>query len=133
MHGGQLAVAVPGDDSGVVVGPLRPGSAAAAGERPAPDLAAVLTSADLLLTLVQLDPSVGGEYIATWATDAVVTVTTGRSSGAKVNAVGEMIRIAGLRLAPAVLLSVDKADESLGVVPRAAPSASVAYSVAGGL
>ncbi len=133
MHGGQLVVAVPGDDSGVAVGPLRPGSAAAAGERPASDLAAVLTSADLLLTLVQLDPSVGGEYVATWATDAVVTVTTGRSSGAKINAVGEMIRIAGLRLAPAVLLSVDKADESLGVVPRPAPSASVAYSAAGGL
>ena len=52
-------------------------------------------SADLLLTLVTLDPSLGAEHLATWAASAVVVVTAGRSSWARINAVGEMIRLAG--------------------------------------
>ena len=128
VNGAHLVVAVPGDGSGVAACPLPRGSAVA-WERPAPDLAAASASADLLLTLVQLDPALGGEHLTTWATDAVVMVTAGRSSGAKIHAVGEMIRIAGVRLAPAVLSSADKSDQSLGVVRLPAPSAPMAFSV----
>jgi capsular polysaccharide biosynthesis protein len=128
VNGAVLLVAVPGDGAGVAAGPLRRGSAAAWAQ-PAPDLAAASASADLLLTLVQLDPALGGEHLATWAADAVVMVTAGRSSGAKIHAAGEMIRIAGVRLAPAVLTSADKGDESLGVVRLPARSAPMAYSV----
>jgi hypothetical protein len=78
-------------------------------------LAAACASADLLLTLAALDPSFGGEPLATWATDAVVVVTAGRSSWTKINAVGEMIRLAGTHLVAAVLVGADKSDESLGV------------------
>jgi hypothetical protein len=81
------------------------------------ELAAACASADLLLTLITLDPSVGGEHLATWAADAVVVVTAGRSSWTKIHAVGEMIRLAGTRLASAVLVRADKTDESLGVTP----------------
>ena len=72
-------------------------------------------SADLLLTLVTLDPSLGAENLATWAASAVVVVTAGRSSWATINAVGEMIRLAGTSVASAVLVGTDKTDESLGV------------------
>lgn len=115
VAGAELTVVVPDPGTIVPVGPLR-GSLAAAWEQTAPRLAAAARSADLLLTLVQLEPALGGEHLATWATDAVVMVTAGRSSGAKIRAVGEMIRVSGVPMSPAVLIAADKADESLGAV-----------------
>jgi capsular polysaccharide biosynthesis protein len=110
----HLVVAVPGRDEIAPVGPLhrtsRQGRHVSAQE-----LAAAYGSADLLLTLVTLDPSVGAEHLATWATDSVVIVTAGRSSATKIHAVGEMIRLASVRLASAVLVGADKTDESLGM------------------
>jgi capsular polysaccharide biosynthesis protein len=110
----HLVAAVPDPTESVPAGPLRPISPGAqtaiAGE-----LAAVCASADVLLTLITLDPSVGSEHLATWAADAVVVVTAGRSSWTKIQAVGEMIRLAGARLVSAVLVGADKTDESLGV------------------
>jgi hypothetical protein len=44
-------------------------------------------------------------------------ITAGRSSWEKIQAVGEMIRLAGTRLISAVLVGADKTDESLGVPP----------------
>ena len=81
-----------------------------------PELAAACASADLLLTLATLDPASGGDYLATWATDAVAVVTAGRSSSVRIHAVGEMIRLAGMRLGSVVLIGADKDDESLGLV-----------------
>ena len=72
-------------------------------------------SADTLVTLVTLDPSLGGEHLATWATSAVVVVTAGRSSWARIHAAGELVRLAGISLSSAVLVGADKTDESLGV------------------
>ena len=46
-------------------------------------------------------------------------MTAGASSGEKIYAVGEMIRLAGTRLDSAILLGVDKSDESMGVVDTA--------------
>jgi capsular polysaccharide biosynthesis protein len=113
MDGARLVVAVPDPNEFAPVGPLRPTSlrapSATAGE-----LAAACASADLLLTLITLDPSVGGDHLATWAADAVVVVQAGRSSWTKIHAVGEMIRLAGTRLVSAVLVEADKTDESLG-------------------
>jgi hypothetical protein len=84
-------------------------------QRPSRELVAACESADLLLTLARLDPSTGGDHLATWASDAVVMVTAGQSSWTKIHAVGEMIRLARIRLASAVLVGADKTDESLGV------------------
>ncbi len=114
VDGAHLVAAVPDPAEFAPVGPLRPASQrtqpAIAGE-----LAAACASADLLLTLITLDPSVGGEHLATWAADAVVVVTAGRSSWTKIRAVSEMVRLAGTRLVSAVLVGADKTDESLGV------------------
>ena len=43
-------------------------------------------------------------------------VTAGQSSSVRIHAVGEMVRVAGLRLVSVVLTGADKGDESLGFV-----------------
>ena len=110
-----LMVAIPDRDDVAPIGPLGSESlapqSAACGEK----LAVAFASADLLLTLATPDPSVGGEHLATWAPAAVAMVTAGRSSWTKINSVGEMIRLADMRLVSGILVGADKTDESLGV------------------
>ena len=43
-------------------------------------------------------------------------ITAGQATWTKIHAVGQMLWLAGIRLAPAVLVAADKFDESLGVV-----------------
>jgi capsular polysaccharide biosynthesis protein len=134
VDGARLLVAVPDKNDVAPAGPLRrnspspsqpSGLAAAdpASEPTAPpELAAAFSEADLLLTLVSLEPSFGGDHLSTWATDAVAVIAAGRSSSTKIHAVGEMNRLAGTRLVSAVLVGADKADESLGVTSPPSPS-----------
>jgi hypothetical protein len=139
----QLTVVVPDRADLVPVGPLgrgprgdrpdparprraRPDSVAGS-RRTRPDpaggsLTAACASADLLLTLVALDPAVGAEHLAGWAGDAVAVVTAGRSSAERIHAVGEMTRLAGVQLVSAVLVGADKTDESLGVPHTPGPA-----------
>jgi len=114
VNGTHLVVAVPGRDNVVPVGPVPPASPRAQLATPSEALTAAYASADLLLTLVTLDPALGGDHLATWATGAVAVVTAGRSSWTRINAVGEMIRLAGTSLVSTVLIGADKTDESLG-------------------
>jgi hypothetical protein len=116
-------MAVPDRDDPVPVGPL-PSVTSPAG--PAEDaLVASDVSADLLLTLVTLDPALGGEHIATWAANAVVVVSAGQSSAERIHGVGEMVRLAGVRLDSVVLIGADKRDESLGLARRSDEQAGV--------
>jgi capsular polysaccharide biosynthesis protein len=112
----SLVIAVPEHDDLLPVGPLDRGSAQAQRSPFTEAVAEACVSADLMLTLVTLDPSLGGEHLATWATDAVAMVTAGRSSWTKIHGVGEMVRLSGTRLVSAVLVGADKTDESLGAV-----------------
>ena len=111
----QLIVAIPDRDDVVPVGPLDHASPEAQRSAFARSVAAAYAEADLLLTLAALDPSIGADHLAGWACGAVAVVTAGRSSAARVHAVGEMIRLAGTELISAVLVGADKADESLGM------------------
>jgi hypothetical protein len=113
VDGANLAVAIPEPDDFAPTGPLGRSRAQASAFTDA--VASACNSADMLLTLVALDPGLGGEHLATWASDAVVMVTAGRSSWTMINSVGEMIRLSGTRLGSAVLIGADKTDESLGV------------------
>ncbi len=125
LDGAELRVAVPGGHEIMPAGPLRRGLAhpqpalagdgAGPGVPPADGLAAACASADLLLSLVTLDPALGAEHLAGWAAAATVVVTAGRSSSTRISAVGDMIRLAGTPLAGAVLAGADKTDESLGM------------------
>ena len=124
----SLIVAVPERDDVIPGGPLGRGSAQAQRSAFTGEVADACASADLLITLASLDPSLGGEHLATWATDAVVMTTAGQSSWTKIQAVGEMIRLSGTRLTSAILVGADKTDESFGVatVPEASRDIDVA-------
>jgi hypothetical protein len=113
--GAHLTVAVPRDDDVAPIGPLQGGSSPAVPDQADPAVVAACASADLVLTMVTLDPSFGADHLATWATDVVAVVTAGRSSAERIHGVGEMIRLAGTRLDSVVLIGADKTDESLGV------------------
>jgi hypothetical protein len=112
---GYLVVAIPDREDVTPVGPIP----RKAGQTKFPscgqELTAAFATCDLLLTLAPLDPSVGGENLATWAPGAVAMVTAGRSSWTRTHAVSEMIRLSGTRLVSGVLIGADKTDESLGV------------------
>ena len=117
-EGRELVLVVPEAGDDMPSGPL-------GASRVHPALASAAKSADLLVTLAVLDPALGGEHLATWATDAVVMVTAGRSSWTKIHAAGEMLRLAGTRLVSAVLVGADKTDESLGVTGGPGPEPDV--------
>jgi capsular polysaccharide biosynthesis protein len=112
--GVPIVVVVPGANEVMPVGPLRdpPPGAAQVSEQ----LADAYAHADLLLSVVILDPSFGGEFVGTWATDAVLVATVGRSTATRLHATSEMIRLAGTRLDSVVVLDEDKRDESLGTI-----------------
>ena len=113
-HGYHLFIAVPAHDDLAPVGPL-----GRAREKRSPfteEVTAACSQADFVLTVATLDPAIGGDHLSTWALDAVVMVTAGRSSWTKIEAAGEMIRLSGTRLVSAVLVGADKTDESLGMV-----------------
>jgi capsular polysaccharide biosynthesis protein len=113
-EGAHVVVVVPGAEDVAPAGPLR--------SRTSPDghapedgsLAAACARADLVLSLVNLDPAFGGEYLATWATEAVAVVTAGESTSVRIRAVGEMVRLAGTHLGSVVVIDADRSDESLG-------------------
>jgi len=117
-NGVNFMVAVPDRDDPAPVGPLRVVTPSARPAQAGGALVASDASPDVLLTLVTLDPAVGGDHLATWATSAVVVASAGQSSAEKIHGVGEMIRLAGTRLDSAVLLGADESDESLGSVRR---------------
>ncbi len=112
-QGTDLIVIVPERDDVIPVGPLQPNTGRI---RAAEPVVAAGASADLVLTLAALDPSVGGDHLAGWARSAVAVVTAGESTAARIHAVGEMIRLAEMSLIAGVLVDADKTDESLGVL-----------------
>ena len=110
--GARMIAVVPDRNDITPTGPLQTlAQHAAASEA----LLAACGSADLVFTLATLDPAFGGDHLATWATDAAAIVTAGRSSGERIHAVGEMIRLAGVRLDSVVLIAAEESDESLGL------------------
>jgi capsular polysaccharide biosynthesis protein len=116
VDGADLTVVVPDPHDVAPVGPFGPTWTGAGDQAPAArEVADAGASADVVLVLVALDPAIGSEHLRSWAADAVVVVTAGRSSWTKIHAVGELVRLAGARLISGVLLGSDKWDESLGV------------------
>ena len=125
-NGVNFMIAVPDRDDATPIGPIRTVTPPAGSTQAGDLLAPSYTTADLLLTLVTLDPALGGDHLATWATNAVVVVSAGQSSAARIYGVGEMIRLAGTRLDSVVLVGADKADEGLGLARRPGEQAGVA-------
>ena len=61
--------------------------------------------ADVVLSLADLSPELGADHLATWASHAAVLVTAGRSTTTAIQATGEMLRLAGLEVATAIVLA----------------------------
>lgn len=124
-NGVNFSLVIPDRNDAAPVGPLRavtsPARTAPAGDA----LGESYASADLLLTLVTLDPALGGDHLATWATAAVVVVSAGQSSAERIHGVGEMIRLAGTRLDSVVLVGADDSDKSLGLARASYEQAGV--------
>jgi hypothetical protein len=121
VGGVQVVVAVPDPDDVLPSGPMRSsGGTAQQFAPPSDSLLSACRQADLLISIAELDPALGGDHLATWATDAVALFTSGRTHGGRAYAVGEMLRVAGLHVT-GVLIGADKTDESLGYpVPETA-------------
>ena len=112
---GRMIVAIPDSEDVTPIGPLRRRAARTNLPPCGKELAEAFAASDLLLTLAPLDPSVGGDHLATWAPTAVAMVTAGQSSWTRIHAASEMIRLSSIRLVSGVLIGADKTDESLGV------------------
>ena len=70
-----------------------------------------------------LDPALGGDYLTTWASDVVVTVTALPVVGDQDPAVGDMVRLAEADSVSAVLIRADKGDETLACLrPSTGPA-----------
>lgn len=85
-------------------------------------LLAEWADADVVVTLADLPPALGGDHLRTWAADASMVVTAGRSTATKIHSVAEMVRTADLSLDPVIVLGSDKTDETIGLpTARTAP------------
>jgi hypothetical protein len=113
----RLVLAVPERDDRMQAGPLDRGQPMASRSSFSQLVTDACASANVLLTLVTVDPSLGADHLATWTTDAIAVVTAGRSSAEKIHGVAELIRLSGTRLVSAVLVGADATDESVGVIP----------------
>ena len=114
--GAPILVSVPAAEEIAPVGPLR-GASDLAGQAPVSErLADACAAADVVLSLITLDPAFGGDHLATWAANAVAVVTAGQSTATRIRAVGEMLSVAGTHLDSVVVLDADRSDESLGAL-----------------
>ncbi len=73
-----------------------------------------LESADVILILADLDPSVGADHLKAWTDRVMVVVTAGRSSAERVRTVADLVRTAGLELRLSALLHTERTDDSSG-------------------
>ena len=127
----HLTVVVPAGDEILPNGPVYQAPSPARDAPSGGPLASLYARADILLTLVTLDPSFGGEHLKTWATDAVPVVSAGHSSWLRLHAVGEMIRLAQVSLLPAILVGAEKSDESLGMTDSGTPQSVAGLRILG--
>jgi hypothetical protein len=112
----DLTVAIPEDSVVPPSGPIRRNSAAVSPGGADPELEHAYHSADVLVTLLTIDPGLGADHLRTWARDAVVILTAGKPSATKIRTTAELIRLSGTALVSAVVVGADKLDDSLGVL-----------------
>lgn len=107
-HIGRTSVHLAGQWIDLVANPLP-------GPLPAGDAAApLLRDADVVLSLVTLDPAVGAAHLLDWARRAVAIVTAGRSAATALHAASVMLANVGIELRSGILLAADPNDETVG-------------------
>lgn len=116
---GSQTIRMGGDSAVTLLVPPRPWESDMA-SRWDYDLAG-LAKADAVLVVATIDPAVGAWHLRKWAADAVVTVSSGRSTGHRIGAIAELLEAADVTLSTVVLLGADEDDESAGL-PEAGTS-----------
>ena len=111
LHGAGVLLVVPEMGREVETGPLSHVKSDSAAQSA---IATAYAGADVFLVVASFDPALGGDYIATWATEAVVVLTAGKSSTTKIQSVGEMLRASGIHGISAIVLGADRDDDSVG-------------------
>jgi capsular polysaccharide biosynthesis protein len=92
-----------------------------------------LRDADVVLVLASITPDLGADHLTSWAHSAVVMVTAGRASVARLNATRQMLDHAALGVSSTVLIGAGAEDESVGSVSsRRLPSENSADLVGSG-
>jgi capsular polysaccharide biosynthesis protein len=88
------------------------------GARDLPDAGPVRQAhdaADAVVVFTQVDPALGADELATWATRVVYLVNAGGSSAERLRSIADLVQSARLTADFAVLLGADPTDESSGV------------------
>lgn len=85
-----------------------------------PPWAATSDGANVVLVLTSIEAAKGAWHLS-WAKQAVVSVTAGRSSAQRVSSTAVLLRAAGLTIRSAVLIGADSDDESIGLLRPDAP------------
>jgi hypothetical protein len=73
-------------------------------------------SADAVLALLEVDPGIDVDHLATWVDRVVPLVTAGGCTAELLSTTGDLVREAGLGLPFAMMVGCDATDESLGMV-----------------
>ena len=85
-----------------------------------PPWVATSEGANTVLVLTRVDPAKGAWHLE-WAKQAVVSVTSGRSSVQAVSSTAALLRAAGIAIRSAVLIGADAEDESIGLLQPESP------------
>ena len=72
------------------------------------------------LSFTTIDPARGAWHLS-WAKEAVITVTAGRSNTQRVSSTAALLRAAGITIRSGVLLGADAQDESIGLLQPDTP------------
>ena len=70
----------------------------------------------MVLALVEVDPGVDAEQLATWVDRVVPVVTAGAPTAELLSTTADLVREAGLQLPFAMMVGCDSLDESLGFI-----------------
>ena len=81
----------------------------------------VPAGSDLVLTLATIDPSLGSEHLRGLASRSVFVVTAGKASATGIQAAATLARKAGMPPMSAMLIGVDRSDDSLGTTGNERP------------
>ena len=79
-------------------------------QKPPPD------DADALLILASLDAGFGAEHLAPWVRDAVMVLSSQRTTLPRMEVSREMLHEAGISLRSVILLDSDPQDDSSGAL-----------------
>lgn len=116
MKEGQYTLALGGQHLFLVVGPEDPAEAA--------EKLSVPEGTDAVIILTSIDPAFSVEYLAMWASDAVVLVNAKKASASVIGTTGELLRRAGIAIRSALIIGGDPRDETVGALDADPPPAA---------